>query len=236
MAKNILSAKKSDGNLTPKQRLFCLEYLKDFNAAQAALRSKYSEKSAKVIGPENLLKPVIQAELSRLVQKQFDKAEVSVEQVIQELIKAGFADITNYVAIKEIDVIVGYRKHPDGTDDLDFPIMEKQKIVDPYLTDTIEKSKLGAISEIKQTKNGIGIKLHDKIKALELIGRYLKLWTDRVESTNLHHHTGQLSIDITIYNNKEVIDLKADLDQLQQELADSEAMLTELQETTKPDN
>lgn len=43
--------------LTPKQQLFCDEYLIDLNATQAAIRAGYSEKTAKQIGQENLSKP-----------------------------------------------------------------------------------------------------------------------------------------------------------------------------------
>lgn len=45
--------------LTAKQRRFCDEYLIDLNATQAAIRAGYSKKTAKVIGAENLTKPVI---------------------------------------------------------------------------------------------------------------------------------------------------------------------------------
>jgi len=50
--------------LTPKQRLFVAEYLKDFNATQAAMRAGYSKKTAYSIGQENLKKPEIQNDAS----------------------------------------------------------------------------------------------------------------------------------------------------------------------------
>ena len=40
--------------IKPKQRLFCIEYLKDFNATQAAIRAGYSEKAAAETAYENL--------------------------------------------------------------------------------------------------------------------------------------------------------------------------------------
>lgn len=46
-----------DGSLTEKQRLFVLEYLRDFNATRAAMAVGYSKKTAHVIGWENLRKP-----------------------------------------------------------------------------------------------------------------------------------------------------------------------------------
>ena len=49
----------ADKKLTAKQQRFCDEYLIDLNATQAAIRAGYSEKTARVIGQENLLKPAI---------------------------------------------------------------------------------------------------------------------------------------------------------------------------------
>ena len=45
--------------LTAKQQRFCDEYLIDLNATQAAIRSGYSERTARAIGNENLTKPDI---------------------------------------------------------------------------------------------------------------------------------------------------------------------------------
>ena len=49
----------AEKKLTAKQQRFCDEYLIDLNATQAAIRAGYSEKTARVIGQENLLKPAI---------------------------------------------------------------------------------------------------------------------------------------------------------------------------------
>jgi len=75
----------SDNTLTAKQERFCLEYVVDFNATQAAIRSGYSSKTAGKIGSENLQKPEIQAEIGRLTQKTAAKLEITRERVLQEL-------------------------------------------------------------------------------------------------------------------------------------------------------
>ncbi|HVO65996.1 MAG TPA: terminase small subunit [Syntrophales bacterium] len=51
---------RKNGDLTPKENLFVVEYLKDFNATQAAIRAGYSKKTARNIASENLTKPHIQ--------------------------------------------------------------------------------------------------------------------------------------------------------------------------------
>lgn len=59
------------GKLTPKQQRFCDEYLIDLNATQAAIRAGYSKKTARMIGQENLTKPIIRKRIdARLAEKE----------------------------------------------------------------------------------------------------------------------------------------------------------------------
>ena len=62
--------------LTPKQKKFCYEYLKDLNATQAAIRSGYSKNTAFVIGYENLKKPYISDYISELQAELKKKVEL----------------------------------------------------------------------------------------------------------------------------------------------------------------
>lgn len=68
--------------MTPKQEAFCREYVIDFNATQAAIRSGYSEKTAGAVGFENLKKPEIQKKVEELKAAATQKAEVSVQDVL----------------------------------------------------------------------------------------------------------------------------------------------------------
>lgn len=57
--------------MTPKQQLFCDEYLIDLNATQAAIRAGYSKKTAYSIGVENLKKPEIKKYIAdRMAEKE----------------------------------------------------------------------------------------------------------------------------------------------------------------------
>lgn len=73
-------------NLTPKQQRFVEEYLIDLNATQAAIRAGYSEKTAKEIGSENLTKPNIAKAIAEAQEKLSNKAQVTVEIVVQGLL------------------------------------------------------------------------------------------------------------------------------------------------------
>jgi len=70
-------------NLTTRQLLFCKEYLKDLNAAQAAIRAGYSEKTAKEIGCENLTKPNIQEYIAKRTNERMAKIDISADEVLR---------------------------------------------------------------------------------------------------------------------------------------------------------
>lgn len=73
-------------NLTPKQQRFVEEYLIDLNATQAAIRAGYSAKTAQEIGSENLSKPMVAKAIAEAQEKLSNKAQVTVEMVVQGLL------------------------------------------------------------------------------------------------------------------------------------------------------
>ena len=87
--------------LNEKQRLFVIEYLKDFNATQAAINAGYSKKTARSIGQENLTKPDIQAEISRQVDKLLKQAKIPLEkQIFEYWMKRAFYDVTEIIDLE----------------------------------------------------------------------------------------------------------------------------------------
>ena len=74
-----------DRKLTPKQNKFCLELLKHFNASQAAIDAGYSKNTARQSGYQLLTNIYIQQKLAELTAKQAEKAEITIEWIIQEL-------------------------------------------------------------------------------------------------------------------------------------------------------
>lgn len=87
--------------LTPKQKIFCKEYLIDFNATRAAKAAGYSEKTARKIGSENLTKPDIQEQIQKEVKAREYRTEISADRVLQEYALLGFSDIQHYIEIGE---------------------------------------------------------------------------------------------------------------------------------------
>ena len=80
-------AKEKAVKLTAKQEAFCLEYLKDLNATQAAVRAGYSAKTANQIGPENLVKLGISEKIAELMEKRNEKINIDAEWVLRKAVE-----------------------------------------------------------------------------------------------------------------------------------------------------
>lgn len=177
--------------LDVKEKKFCLEYMKDLNGTQAAMRAGYYAENSDMAKKQAYImlgRDSVKAELSRLKYEllQFLEAEstITASSVIAELAKIAFSEITDYVVIEDrtVEEILGY-EDPDYDEWLDKPFQRTHRVVEVFETAKMNKKAIGAISYIKQGKDGIELKLHDKVKALELIGRYLGMWVDKQEHT-----------------------------------------------------
>lgn len=135
--------------LTEKQKRFVQEYLVDLNATQAAIRAGYSEKSASRIAVELLNKTQVSAELQRQQVKLQNKLEITQERVIEELAAIAFANGTDFVTVTETGLL------------------------DVKPTHKVPKDKRPAVACIKYTQLGTEVKLYDKVRALELLGKHL---------------------------------------------------------------
>ena len=78
--------------LTLKQRKFVEEYLKDFNATQAAIRAGYPEKSAHSVGYENLQRPIIKSLIEEFQKRSLEDSFISQTAILQELSRYAFRD------------------------------------------------------------------------------------------------------------------------------------------------
>lgn len=146
--------------LTNKQKKFIDEYLVDLNATQAAIRAGYKEKAAYRTGAENLRKPQIQREIQKRMQERQQRTEVTQDMVVRELAAIAFSKTTDYVEIRSNGVC-------------------STVVIKP--TTDLSDQQIRAIAGIKEGTNGIEIKLNDKEKALELLGRHLGMWNDKIK-------------------------------------------------------
>jgi phage terminase small subunit len=147
--------------LTGKQLIFCHELLIDFNATRAAIAAGYSKKTARSIASELLTKPNISAEITKMRNEMIIKVDVNREKILMEYMKIAFSDITNYMD-------VGRKKKLTVND-------KGKKIYIDYDYANLKHGDLmegGPIQEIRITENGTSLKMHDKMKALEVLSKY----------------------------------------------------------------
>lgn len=148
--------------MTRKQKLFCEEYQIDLNATQAAIRAGYSPESAGSIGFELLKKPEIRARIDKAMAERSKRTGINADRVLQELGKIAFVNAADVIDMNNATI-------KDGADRDD--------------TAAIASVKVKVISGV----NGEGvereIRLADKLKALELCGRHLGMFNDKLDVT-----------------------------------------------------
>lgn len=98
-------AKQPIKQLTDKQKMFCDEYLIDFNGARAAIAAGYSTKTAKQIATENLSKPYLRDYLNEKKEKLTKKVEITTERIVNQIAMIAFNDKRELIdeAMKEED-------------------------------------------------------------------------------------------------------------------------------------
>ncbi|MDU4393264.1 MAG: terminase small subunit [Acinetobacter ursingii] len=163
-------------NLTPKQQRFVEEYLIDLNATQAAIRAGYSEKTAAVIGAENLIKPNIAKAIEEAQNKRSERTEITQDRVLQELAKIGFSNMLDYMTITEGGDLV----HDFSALTRDQAAAISEVVVEEYAEGRDEDKR-----EVKKIK----FKLSDKRAALVDMGRHLGMFKDKIE------HSGKVDLN-----------------------------------------
>ena len=147
--------------LTAKQKRFVEEYLIDLNATQAAIRAGYSPNSARDIGSENLTKPHIRARVDEALAERSKRTGINADRVVRELARIAFvnaADVINFDTAT--------------------------------LSENASEDDTAAIASVKvktiPTDAGEGvereIRMCDKLKALELLGKHLGMFNNDPES------------------------------------------------------
>lgn len=153
--------------LTEKQRLFCLYYIKNFNATQAAIKAGYSPRSAHVEGCRLLKNVKVKTEIRRLKGRIQEEIFIDAMDVLNKYIKIAFSDITDFVTFgqKEVQVM-----GPFG------PVTEIVNFVDLKEDNEVDGT---IITEVSRGRDGVKIKLADKMKALDKLDKYFDLFPDK---------------------------------------------------------
>ncbi len=167
--------------LTEKQQRFCDEYLIDLNATQAAIRAGYSERTANEQGARLLAKVSVQEYVAERKADRRKRTEITQDMVLTELAAIAFAKTTDYVKIIEQQATF---TSDEGVriplyDENGKPVMVQNVQLEP--TKNLDDTQIKAIAGIKQGKNGIELSMCSKERALEMLGKHLGMWTEKVE-------------------------------------------------------
>ena len=142
--------------MTKKQKRFIEEYLIDLNATQAAIRAGYSSDTAYSIGNENMKKPEIKACIDKAMAERSRRTGVNADRVLMELARVAFVNAS--------DVI-----------DADTATLKADPL--PEGTAAIQSVKVKTFGEDGLERE---TKMADKLKALELLGKHLGMFKDKV--------------------------------------------------------
>lgn len=164
-------------DLSDKQRLFCLYYVRCFNATKAyrkAYGCAYS--TAAVEGFNTLRNPKIQNEIQALKQSRLNREFLDEHDIFQKYMDIAFADITDYVEFgrEKVQVMGAFGpvevKNPEtGKKE---PLIKEVNTVRFRESGEVDGT---LISEVKQGKDGASIKLLDRMKALDWLAEHMDL-------------------------------------------------------------
>ena len=167
--------------LTDKQKRFCEEYLIDLNATQAAIRAGYSPKTAEQTASRLLRNVKVQEYIAKRQKELSRSTHITQERVIKELSWIAFSNNADYARVvekkmqTEVDGMLVDVLGEDGK-----PIM--YRTVEPVLTDELTEEQKRALAVIKKGRDGREVKSFDKVRALELLGKHLGIFTEKIEA------------------------------------------------------
>lgn len=190
------------GKLTRNQKIFCDEYLIDLNATRAykiAYPNVKKDETAAAAGARLLRNVNVKNYIDEKMKEREKRTEITQDKVLKELAKIGFANTTDFVNVVEKEYLEDIL---DEEGNVIKQELRKYKTIDIRETDKLDKDKQAAIAGIKETQAGIEVKLNDKLKALELIGRHLGMFNDKVE-VNGKLNTGTEKLDSILKQLKE---------------------------------
>lgn len=155
--------------MTDKQEIFCNEYIKDFNGARAykvAYPNCKKDSSARANASELLTKTNIQEYITKLKEDLKEKTQITQEKVLNEISKIAFADI------RKLYNDNGGLKSIQDLDDTTAGAIISVESLEEFEGYGDDREQIGYTKKIKMA---------DKTKALDMLGRYFGMFKDKVE-------------------------------------------------------
>lgn len=137
--------------ITDQQKLFVMHYLESHNLKYSAISAGYSKKTAQVMGAHLINNKRISRCIARINKLIHKRLFIKAHDVVDEYVKIAFADITHFVTFDKGQVSLKSSDEVDGR----------------------------MITEVKQGRDGISLKMADKMKALERLEKLFEIIPDR---------------------------------------------------------
>lgn len=184
--------------LGAQRRSFVFEYMKDLNASSAARRcvarrEGRGQKTAPQYVARYIYRPDVRACIGFLIRQQAEETKITREMIVDELKKVAFANASDVVRWRSgVEVIKGV----DAEGEVEFDTINIVEVMD---SDDLDPDVLAAVSEVSKGKDGaIRIKLHNKLQALDLLGKFLGMWQEGANVNVTLPSTGKAADDRTL--------------------------------------
>ncbi len=177
--------------LEPRELAFVVAYCDSFKIQRAAIEAGFPPKGAHVQANRLLKRDTIQSALREEMDDRLRDTRVNVDRVLHEIAIMAFADIGDYL-----------RFDADGNFHHDFSGLPRgaTRAIQEITIDTYMEGKGENAREVKKTK----LRLYPKTQALEMLGKYLKMFVER------HEHSGpgggpiELDVELTTAQREEI--------------------------------
>ncbi len=181
--------------LTKCRKRFADEYLIDLNgtrAYKAAYPNVKNDETAAAAAARLLRDVKVQEYIDRRMNDRQKRTEITQDMVVRELAAIAFSNASDYAkVIKKQAVYTTENGHRIPLEDENGnPVMIND--VELTLTDNLSDEQKKALSGIKHGKYGIEVASCDKVRALELLGRHLGMFKDKVEVSGLQEEMSKL--------------------------------------------
>lgn len=157
----------SNDDLTDKQRLFCIYYSKSFNATQSYQKAyEVDYISACASGPRLLENVRVREEITKIKEQAYSRALLSEEDIFQKYLEIAYADVTAFSTFGKKEITYVDKVGNEQTATISYVDLKESSEVDGTL-----------ITEISQGKDGVKVKLADRMKALQWLSDHKDMAT-----------------------------------------------------------
>ena len=177
--KKIAKRVTENQELTDQQKLFCIYFSKSFNATSAYQKAYGCSYVAAIAAGSRLLTNVnIRAEIQRLKQERYAQALLSPEDIFQRYLDIAFADMSDLLSWgQEVVPVMGPFGPVTETDPETgekVPVLREVNVVKLKESDAVDTTLVG---EVKQGRDGVTIKIPDRMKALDWLASHMDMAT-----------------------------------------------------------